>query len=202
MTIMNHESTAKQEPKSYLAKSISYEQYLKDIERIAQEQTDENFAYYSINLTRMQRILKTLKIDEQSLQQLKNIQKPVTLLAITEGWCGDAAQILPVIAGMVEISNQLSLRVVYRDENPELMNQYLTHGTQSIPIIIGMDQSGQEIFKYGPRPGFGTPILQAYKNGEMSKEEFLLTLQKTYTRDKGVSIVKELIELLKKQNNE
>ncbi|MDO5510054.1 MAG: thioredoxin family protein [Weeksellaceae bacterium] len=194
---MHQKLKSKVNLQEYIQKGVDFDTYLQQTEKVAEAGTDELVEYYVINLARMRRIYKTVNPEEQQKQELLGINQKITFLVISEGWCGDAAQIIPVVAKMVDASENLELSIVYRDENPELMDEYLTNGSRSIPIIIGVDENGNEIMKYGPRPKWGEPILQAYKDGEFSKEEFLLTLQKTYTRDRGVSIINEILEHLR-----
>ena len=74
------------------------------------------------------------------------------LLVIAEDWCGDASNTVPIIARLVDLAPGLELRVLPRDENPELMDQYLTNGARSIPIVIALDESFRELGHWGPRP--------------------------------------------------
>ena len=70
---------------------------------------------------------------------MSQLKDNFTLLVLAEGWCGDAAQILPVINKIAEYSSLIDLKVVCRDENPELMDQFLTNGSKSIPKVIIID---------------------------------------------------------------
>ena len=46
----------------------------------------------------------------------------------------------------------LELRIVLRDEHPEVMDRYLTNGSRSIPIVIALDEEFRELGHWGPRP--------------------------------------------------
>lgn len=186
--------------KDYTQKGVSFNTYYEHIENVAAQ--DENevelHEYYVLNLQRIHRLRKRVKLSETQLEQLQTIQRNVSFLIITEGWCGDAAQILPVVEKMVEASDKIEAKIVYRDENPDLMDAYLTNGGKSIPIIVGVDtDSGEQIFRWGPRPAFGTALLKKFKAGETTKEEFHLDLQKAYNKDNGATIINELLENLK-----
>lgn len=79
------------------------------------------------------------------------VQRNLRGIVLTADWCGDAALCVPVIQRMAEKSN-IELRFLIRDENLELMDQYLTNGTsRSIPIFIFIDAEGQEAAVWGPR---------------------------------------------------
>lgn len=179
----------------YLDKGISFHTYEKDIQKVIDSERDEALdMFYDLNLKRMHRLKKRISLNETQLNQLKKLDKNITILVITEGWCGDAAQIIPMIQLLVEASDKLEEKIVYRDQNPDLINQYLTYGAQSIPIILGVDEKGFPLFKWGPRPKFSEALLKEYKGGNLSKDDFILSLQKEYNKDKGQSIINELLD--------
>lgn len=185
---------------SYADKGIDYQQYLQDILKVREksEAEIEFYEYYDLNLQRMQRLDKVIELSDNQLERLSKLNKKMTFIVITEGWCGDAAQILPVIEKMKQATKFIELKIVYRDENPELMQAYLTNGSMSIPIVIGVDaETAEELFHWGPRPEFGQELLRKFKNEEITQEEFHLNLQKAYNKDKGMSIVDELLLKLK-----
>ncbi|MDG4949721.1 thioredoxin family protein [Weeksellaceae bacterium KMM 9724] len=185
--------------KSYAEKGISFETYYKEVKEVAgKDENEVDFhSYYVLNAQRMDRLQKKITLSDQQKERLSKINRKITFLIITEGWCGDAAQSLPVVQKIVEASDNLDARLVYRDENPDLMDAYLTNGGKSIPIVIGMDSAtGEHIFRWGPRPEFGNALLKKFKAEEITKEEFQLELQKAYNKDKGAAIVDELLSKL------
>lgn len=115
------------------------------------------------------------------------------LLVIAEGWCGDASNTVPIIAKFVESVPGLQLRVILRDTNPEVMDQYLTNGARSIPIVIVLDKNFEEVGHWGPRPS----ELQAWvmaNRGTMSKSELYPQVRKWYARDRGETTLREVLE--------
>lgn len=191
--------------KESLSKSQSYKEYRAFVNTLVEhnstsgsEKTKDLVEYTKLNDKRMKRWDKTLKIPENSKAQIKTFKSKVTWLVITESWCGDAAHILPVINKVVELNNNITLRIVLRDENKELMNQFLTNGNQSIPKLIMLNGSTGEVLNtYGPRPNLATKIVNDFKaeNGKLTLE-FKQELQMWYNKDKGQSIVEDLTEKL------
>ena len=188
---------------NYFEKGCSYSDYLRKIEDqlfdLNQSDDSSSFAnYYSINLKRIERLDKTFELTEEQKTELNSIKADFKLLVISEGWCGDAAQTMPVVNVMI---NQLGVeqRIVLRDENPELINEYLTDGAKSIPIYIGMNSEGKELFHFGPRPEKGMEMLAEHKaNPEVyNSDEFHKDLQIWYNQDKGESTFKELVNSIK-----
>ncbi len=73
-------------------------------------------------------------------------------MVLTEPWCGDSAFLLPVIAEAADLSDQVTLRILLRDKNLDIMDQYLTDESRSIPKLVAFSEDGQELFTWGPRP--------------------------------------------------
>ena len=119
---------------------------------------------------------------------------PVKLLAIAEDWCGDASNTLPVLARLAEHVPGLALRLISRDEHPELMDRYLTDGTRSIPIVIALDDQFREIGHWGPRPEALQRWVREQLGQGRAKGEIYPEIRKWYARDRGETTVKEVLE--------
>ncbi len=117
------------------------------------------------------------------------------LLVIAEDWCGDAVNTVPVLQKWVEAVPSLSLRVLQRDQNPELMNRYLTNGSRSIPIVIGLDEDFNELGHWGPRPTELQAWVMANKD-TMPKPERYKEVRRWYARDHGESTIREVAAAL------
>ncbi len=135
------------------------------------------------------------------LQQLAyQIPAPQTWYVLTEAWCGDAAQNLPVIAKVAGLNPHITLTLLLRDEHPEIMNAYLTHGGKSIPKLIALDDDGNELFTWGPRPQVLQEIVWDYKkNPTVPYTEFLEHAQRWYNTDKTESVQGEMVVLLQRE---
>ena len=120
------------------------------------------------------------------------------LLALSEDWCGDAVNTLPVVARWAESRANVELRVLGRDDNPDLMDAHLTGGrSRSIPIVIVYDEQFEEVGWWGPRPA----ELQEYVLGpgqEVDKEDRYRHVRRWYARDRGLTILSELIETVRR----
>jgi thiol-disulfide isomerase/thioredoxin len=115
------------------------------------------------------------------------------LLVIAEDWCGDASSTIPVLARLAEAAPGLELRLIRRDEHPELMNRYLTNGTRSIPIVIALDQHFREIGHWGPRP----EVLQAWVMANrpmIPKPELYPKVRAWCAPDRGESTLREVLD--------
>ena len=162
------------------------------------EQSEDLTNYSTLNETRMNRLDKTMKITEENSLKLKSLQREYIWLVISEGWCGDAAQLLPVVNKMAVESGKIDLKIVLRDENDDLMKLFLTNNSKSIPIVIIVDkQTGELMGHWGPRPKGAITLIQDYKKEFGIVDETAKTnLQLWYLHDKGLSTQKEIIDFM------
>src|SRR5690606_22880736 len=84
-------------------------------------QSDAMFNYGKLNRQRMHRLEKTVNLDKSLKEKARSLGVRWIWLVITEGWCGDAAQNIPVIEKIAAENERIETRYVLRDENPELM---------------------------------------------------------------------------------
>lgn len=188
-----------------LEKGISYKEYRQLVTNLLAEgkstgtvQSEELSHYSLLNETRMNRLDKTIQITSENIEKLNALQKHYIWLVLSEGWCGDAAQILPVLNKMADNVDKIELRVFLRDENEELMNQYLTNGAKAIPKLLIIDKATLEVVAHwGPRPKGAVDLIRNYKEQYGVVDETIKTdLQKWYLKDKGISIQNEVLALM------
>jgi len=189
-----------------LDNSISYQEYRELVAKYAAEgktsgttQTPDYINYTKLNESRMHRLDKTLQLVDEVKLYLENLSKEYVWLVLAETWCGDAAQVLPVINKMAQASDKIELRVLLRDDNEPVMNLFLTNGTKSIPKLIILDKvSGEVIADFGPRPVGAKQLIIDYKATHgVVDETAKIELQKWYLADKGVAIQQEILALIK-----
>ena len=188
-----------------LFNSLSYAEYRKKITDLLLEkkctgvtQSIDLTHYSELNETRMKRLDKTLVLTETTIQDLQALQEEYIWLVISEGWCGDAAQLLPVYHKMAEATNKIDLKIVLRDENLEFMDCFLTNNARSIPILVIIKkETGGVLGHWGPRPQAATDLVVAYKKEFGVIDEMLKTnLQLWYHHDKGITTQNELLQLI------
>jgi thiol-disulfide isomerase/thioredoxin len=188
-----------------LKKGTSYSDYRDLVSNLVEEnsttgneKTEALINYTMLNDRRMKRWEKTVKLSEEAKSKIESYSKNITWLVITESWCGDAAHIMPVINKVAELSSNIDYKVVLRDENNALMNQFLTNGGKAIPKLIMIDNTTNEVVNtFGPRPSVATEMVNTYKTerGKLTPE-FKEDLQRWYNKDKGQSTVDDLLKLL------
>lgn len=161
-------------------------------------QSDELYDYSKLNIQRMDRLDKTMVVSEENIEKLLQLQSEYIWLVIAEGWCGDAAQIVPIIHKMANISPKIKLKIIFRDQHLAVMDAFLTNGARSIPKLVVLDKSTHEVKgTWGPRPKSASDLIISYKQqygviDDTAKKELHLW----YTRDKGLSTQQEILQLM------
>jgi hypothetical protein len=189
-----------------LKNSLSYQEYLDLVKSLLAEnkstgpnQSEDLTNYSLLNSTRMKRLDKTIKISDETTIEIQKIKEPTTWLVLTEGWCGDAAQNLPVINKMAALNTNITLKLILRDENLDLMDLFLTNGGRAIPKLVALDKDKNVIDTWGPRPAVATKLVADYKAKHGALDAQLKEdLQVWYNKDKGISTQEDFIKLLQK----
>jgi hypothetical protein len=186
--------------------SMSYDEYRDLSIRFAEEgkttgddQSAAMVEYSRLNAHRMKRIEKTVQLKGETLEAMAKIAQDQTWILFTETWCGDAAQSLPILAKIAQLNPRVELKILLRDEHPELMQYALTKGGKSVPKLIAFDASMNILFSWGPRPIVAQEMVMDFKHAPEPKKpytEFVVEVQKWYAKDKGQSIQQEFIDLL------
>jgi hypothetical protein len=190
---------------SILAQAINYDAYLQlsallvKEERTSGPNQSEAYVYYTkLNFQRMKRLNKTIEVPERIIAILKEKAANWTWVILTEPWCGDAAQCVPVIEKLALSAGNIQTLYLLRDEHPEVMDAYLTNGGRSIPKLICLDKTGKELFTWGPRPAVIQEVMNRLKaEGITEIATIVEQIQKAYNEDKQAGIYSEFERLLK-----
>lgn len=187
-------------------RSISYETYMKMIANLVtnkatsgSNQEEGLVNYTKLNFSRMKRLNKTVIADRELVETISELPYKMKWLIITEAWCGDAAQNIPYIAKSAAECRNVELGLVLRDENPELIDKYLTNGGRSIPKLIVLNAANMDsLADWGPRPERLQEIVLDYNEKPEPKidfSEFAETIHKWYNSDKNKNLRNELMAI-------
>ena len=136
-------------------------------------------------------VFERVSIADATLEQFR--ASPLRrLLVLAEDWCGDAANSVPVLAALAERAG-IELRVLPRDSFPEAMEVYLTNGTRSIPIAIGLDAEFRELGHWGPRPAALQEWMLANQRMMPSPQRYAYA-RRWYAQDRGVTTLAEVLK--------
>lgn len=183
--------------------NYTYSEYVALVERLLEEgkvtghqQSDSLVEYTRLNMHRLHRWEKTWQPDAALAERFGAIRRSLTWIVITEGWCGDAAQQIPVVEKLAALSGAITVRYVLRDEHPEFMDLFLTNGARSIPVIICLNESNELLWKWGPRPQEALELLNHLKAEGMDDAERKKELHAWYARNKHQALQTELYQLV------
>ncbi|MEO5999255.1 MAG: thioredoxin family protein [Chitinophagaceae bacterium] len=177
-----------------------FEEWVKNGETSSMNPSQALMEFTKLNFARTKRIHKTLLINQELKKAVGNISNIYSWIVLTEAWCGDSAQNLPVIAEIAKLNpDKIKLYILLRDENPVLMDKSLTNGARAIPKLIAVNETlGKEAFVWGPRPEPAQDLLRAWKKNPEGKswDEFEKEVHGWYAKDKTQSLQHEFIQLL------
>lgn len=190
----------------HLAQAISYGQYRELIDVLLAENkttgTDHSegmVEYTRMNMHRMRRVEKTTVLEDDLVQQMLSLQTKMIWVVLTEAWCGDAAQNVPAIVKIADASPLVEVKLLLRDENPEIMDAYLTNGGRSIPKVIALDAETLEVRgTWGPRPEPAQQLVMEAKENNVPFKEMAEQLHGWYAKDGSRSLQQEFKQLIPK----
>ncbi|HMJ08930.1 MAG TPA: thioredoxin family protein [Pyrinomonadaceae bacterium] len=190
--------------KQYIDKAMTFAEYVKLIDDLLAEgkttgpvQSEAMFGYGKINRQRMLRLEKTAELNADVLTRFQNVGQKMIWLVITEGWCGDAAQNIPVIEKMAAESNNIETLYLLRDENPELIDKFLTGGGRAIPKLIVLDAETLDVLgSWGARPEAAQQLYKELKLRGVEKLLIMENLQRWYNADRNQAIQSEFVKYI------
>lgn len=125
---------------------------------------------------------------------------PLKLLVISEIRCGDSTAMVPVLVKYLE-REDVEIRIALRSENPELMERFLTNGAKAIPVFLILDDAGNLLSRFGPRPKPAQEIFETYRRdiyeGRIERKEVSKKIRTFYAKDRGTSILREFSHILR-----
>ncbi len=198
MTATEIKMIGKSDYQAYLQKGIGYDQYKRQMAEDLLYNTDARIKeYIKLNQHRMSRVEKTYAVNEALAQQVKRLTHKTFWLVLTEHWCGDAAQTLPAFHKVAELSQgMIEMKLVYRDENPELMDAYLTGERRSIPKLIQLDPHYKVTGIWGPRPTEAQKLVKELKSNPATSATYSTELHKWYTNNRQKALESEIAKLI------
>ncbi|MBM4177902.1 MAG: thioredoxin family protein [Ignavibacteria bacterium] len=180
-----------------LEQGLTFEAFLHRAEqRMHAQGPDDQFASgRHLNWSRMARHQKTYEPSEEMRIAMNSVAGQ-TWVVITEDWCGDSAQILPVISAIASLSETVRLRILDRDSYPKAMDLYLTNGTRSVPIVIAFNADTNELWHWGPRPEAAKTLVDEWKTRFENKSDMYPLLHAWYAEHGHSEIERDVVQLL------
>lgn len=183
---------------------MTYQEYTQRIHERNTNNTPDNDKYLAtrkLNEQRMRRIEQTFTPSASVQTAMAKITEPQTWVIITEDWCGDSSQTLAGMYKIASLNPLVTVELYDRDTHPDLMNQYLTNGSKSIPKVVARDKAGEDLWVWGPRPQPAQDLFWQLKNAEVEYKEIQQTVHTWYAHDKLVTLQKEILERITSEPN-
>jgi hypothetical protein len=162
-------------------RALTYEQFVKESKEQCQLWTG---------------VYRTARIPDWAIDRVTEMNGRIRVVVIAEDWCGDASNSVPVLAKWAELAENVELRILRRDEHPEVMDRYLTNGTRSIPIVILLNESMEELGSWGPRPSELQELVMAQRRAGRTKQDYYPEVRRWYAEDHGETMLKDVLEVL------
>ncbi len=183
---------------------MNYEQYIQRHQDIIARKFDEHsvyqkesmYQYTSDNWIRFEKSLNSVALDKKLYNFLTN-SEPQRWIVITEPWCADAAQMIPLFYALATAQPAIELEFYLRDENESLINQALTNGGKAIPKLLVLQQQNEIAFAWGPRPKPAQELVLQMKEQQVKGTVFNQNLDAWYENDRHQTAQIELYQLLK-----
>ncbi|MDZ4667103.1 MAG: thioredoxin family protein [bacterium] len=187
--------------------SLTYNEYRAHVDLLVAagkttglNQSEALLEFTKLNIQRMNRLDKTIQLNPEQIAKLNQHKKTYNWLLIGDAWCGDCAQIVPIVNKVAEcMEGAVDFKLISRDSYPQLIEKHLSNGAKAIPKLLMMHKDTNEVLlTWGPRPKPAQDIMLHWKENmdTITWEDFEKSLHLWYARDKGAYIINELVELL------
>jgi hypothetical protein len=137
-------------------------------------------------------LYRTATIPSDLIDRARHLPGEWHLLVLSEDWCGDAVNALPLLAKWVAAVPSLEMRILGRESNPDLMDAHLSGTSRSIPVVMIYDENFVERGWWGPRPSELQRWVLDVGLG-LEKSERYKRVRQWQARDRGRSTIEEVL---------
>lgn len=172
---------------------------------------EEYLNHCSMNVPTMRQNFEETQPDDEAHRYFHGLcrkMRPGSLkiLVLSEDWCGDCVENVPIVAKLAYLFPVFDLRIFPRDENLDIMDGYLTGGKRVIPVVAFFDENGEEIGRFIERPARAHRFLEEYLREHVPRDESerkqimykaraeLRRLYKEFLRDETISEMRSVLE--------
>ena len=192
---------------SLLAETLSFEEYLQLTDDILNEKiartgpyaADNTFRYTRSNRERMKKVLDNIVLNQKLYNLVSELSDKWIWLVISEPWCGDASWGVPALCMIASASDKIDFRILLRDTHPDVIKQYQTAGSDSIPKLICLRKSDMQVLgTWGPRPkALHEMVLKFKDDANFDYRESVRRLHAWFEQDMTKSTQDEIIYCVK-----
>jgi len=196
--MVNYSNIFVNEGLSYLKYRDLVSSLLENNKTTGGDHSEAMLQYSKLNVQRMNRVDKTTVLNEELTAAVGTVNGSYSLLVISEGWCGDAAQLVPVFQKIADLApEQFELKLILRDTNLPLIDAHLTNGGRAIPKLLILNSNGVLVAEWGPRPHVLQLLLNEWKTEIQDLFALAEKLHSWYAKDKTQTAQHELANLFR-----
>jgi hypothetical protein len=140
-------------------------------------------------------VYRTAKVPAWASEAAAQLGRRFRFVVIAEDWCGDASSTIPVVARFAEAIGA-ELRILRRDEHPEVMDAYLSSGARAIPIVVVLTDAMEELGHWGSRPAELQAFVMAERAQGRQSKEYFPEVRRWYAQDRGESTLREILAVM------
>ena len=137
-----------------------------------------------------------LSVEPQIKGFLSFLERPVYVIAFAEDWCGDVIRHVPVLQKLSELTENLKIRYLKREQSLETFVRFLTNGGEAIPKFIFLSYKFVECGNWGPMSYDCREIIARGKAcGDLMAARKRVSAM--YEADQGCkTVIKEMVNLI------
>ncbi len=141
-------------------------------------------------------VYRTARVPSWATEAAARLGRRFRFVVLAEDWCGDASSTVPVVVRLAEAIGS-ELRVLRRDEHPEVMDRYLSpSGARAIPVVIVLTDAMEELGHWGSRPAELQAFVMAQRAQGLKSKDYFPEVRRWYARDRGESTLREILAVM------
>lgn len=140
-----------------LGTGISPKQFMEGMEK-NMEEFQANYDQFSWNSDEDREFFESLQFRDD-----------IRVLILAADWCGDVVRNVPVVFHALETAG-FDTEVLVMEQHLDVMDQFLTMGGRSVPIVIFADTGGYVLGQWGPRPAHVQKYMIEFKKDNSDRE--------------------------------
>jgi hypothetical protein len=143
-------------------------------------------------------VYRTARIPDWAKDAVVKLGRRFRFVVLAEDWCGDASSTIPVLARWAEETRAIELRILRRDEHPEVMDRYLANGARAIPVVIVLTEAMEEVGHWGSRPAELQALVLRERGQGRTSRMYFPDVRHWYAQDKGESTLREVLAVMER----
>ncbi|WP_054957405.1 thioredoxin family protein [Paenibacillus dakarensis] len=140
-----------------LGSGISPKQFMDGMEK-NREEFQANYEQFEWNNNEDREFFESLQFRDD-----------LRVLILAADWCGDVVRNVPVVFRALETAG-METEVFVMEQHLDLMDQFLTIGGRSVPVVIFADTGGYVLGQWGPRPAHVQKYMIEFKKENSDRE--------------------------------